>query len=278
MENIIFTNSRGQSLYFDYSGDYMIDSYSGFTSADIEVSTVKGYNQNGYSFVGVTYGQREMKLNILLYGNGAEDFYEKRSNLVAVFNPLFGVGKLTYSNNYETLSIDCYVSDMPEMTKTYGTLQLFSIGLTAANPFWYDSVEQGVKLQGFKGGLHFKFNFAHDIRFAESANVGKVVNSGVIETPVRIEIKNSNATNPVVYLNKRQFIGINTSMTSTSTCIINTGYGNKTITIDGESAMRYLKSGSEFFSLPIGTSEIALECDSGYPECYVYWKNYHAGV
>lgn len=278
MENITFTNAKGQSIYFGYNGDYMIDSYSGFTSADIEVNTVKGYNQNGYSFIGLTYGQRDMNLKVLVYGNGAYDFYEKRANIVSIFNPLFGVGKLTYTNDYETLCIDCYVSDMPEMSKSYGNLQLFSIGLTAANPFWYDAIEQGVKLQGFKGGLRFKFSFEHDIHFAESANIGTVTNNGIIEAPVRIEIKNSSATNPIVYLNNNRYIGINTTMASGSTCIINTGYGNKTITIDGASAMRYLKSGSEFFSLPVGSSQISLECDSGYPECYVYWRNYYAGV
>lgn len=278
MESIVFTNSRNQSVYFSYSGDYMIESYKGFTSAEVESNTIKGYMQNGYSFIGITFGMREMELNVLISANNMAEMYQKRASLSEIFNPLCGIGKLTYTNEYESRSIDCFVSDMPETKKSYGTLQLYTIGLTASNPLWYDSVEQGVKLQGFKGGLHFKFNFSHDVRFAESANVGTVINSGIIDTPVRIEIKNSSAVNPIVYLNDNKYIGINTTMSSGSTCIINTGYGNKTIAIDGASAMRYLKAGSEFFTLPVGASKIALECDTGYPECFVYWRNYYTGV
>lgn len=285
MEIITFTNALGRSITFDYKSDWMIASYEGFGAASIEAINVKGYGQHGYTFAGLSYGTRVMDLRVFIYGKDMRELYERRADLISIFNPALGFGRLTYTNDYTTRFINCYTSYPPEPNEKLSTLCSFDIQLTATDPFWYDETEQGIKLAGATGGLTFgkdgSFFFDDSIIFGLSSSAGEINNTGDIETPIRVEISGSEITNPKLSLNSGNsgaFIKLNKTLTASDTAIITTGYGDKNVLINGESAMRYLDESSTFFSLPVGTNKITLSCESGEPTVSVFYRNRYAGV
>lgn len=47
MEKITFTNSLGNTLTFDYTGEYILDGFTGMDAAEVIPATATGYKQHG---------------------------------------------------------------------------------------------------------------------------------------------------------------------------------------------------------------------------------------
>lgn len=283
MEQFIYTNPVGNSITIDYRGDYLIDSYDGLTAADIEPITVKGYNQNGYTLSGLTYGARHINLNFLMKARNIEGIYQKRRELASLFNPLLGEGTLTYTNDYISKSIQCVPTVLPTPVDKMGLLMLMNVELTANNPFWFDNAESAIILDGFVGGLTFPIKFNDTVRFAEKGTVAEINIIGDVPSPVRAEFKN-NATKPRLILqNTGEFIEVNTTLDNGETMVITTDYGNKNVILnkaDGskESAYHLINIESSFFSLQRGKNTVSFTANNGSPEVFLYWRNWYAGV
>lgn len=277
MERLIFTNAKGDSITFAYDGnDYFLDSWECFTMP-FNSFTTSGYNQVGETFNYSLIGARPITINVWLHGSNMADYYSKRERLIALFNPLYGMGTLNYDNGAINRTIDCYASNAVRETERKGNLRLLSIELQAPLPYWYNPVENGQKLYGFSGGLAFPFKFDTDITFGTSGATAHLTNGGDVETPVRVEIKNQSCVNPRIVCGDK-FIGINKTLTASDVLIIDTAYGAKSITINGVSAMRYLMDGSTFLQLPQGDSTITLQMESGNPDVFIYWRDRFVGV
>lgn len=279
MESITFTNALGQSLTFDYQSNYMIESYSGFGSAAIEPTNVKGYAQNGYAFGGALFGLRVMDLKVLIYSDDMASHYLIRKEMASVFNPTLGLGLLRYTNDSISHCIRCYTSYMPEPEEKMGSLCKYSIQLTAPNPFWFDEPENGAQLIGATGGFTFDFKFDQTVQFGTTSSAGYITNDGDIAAPMRIVLRNADIVNPRISLvGTNSYIQINKSINHNERVEVTTDYGNKMVRIDGVSAMRYLDEGTTFFDLPVGQNRLSVTTDSGEPQVYIYWRNYYAGV
>ena len=279
MEIIKFTNSRGESIEFTYSGNNLIDSYSGFGQVAVEPTNIKGYGQQGYSFGGNLFGLRTIQLNVLIATSSLHETYQKRQEIASIFNPYLGLGVLRYENNYGVKCIDCYCSFPPEPSQKWGTLTKYAIQLVATYPLWYDEAENGIQLISATGGLTFDFKFDQTIQFGTASPAGFITNTGDIPAPMRVVMRGASMTNPRIALDGQpDYIQINKSITPDEEVIITTDYGNKMVKINDASAMRYLEEGSTFFNIPVGTSKFKITTDSGEPQVYVYWRNWYAGV
>lgn len=283
MERFVYTNSRGKSIVFDYAGDYLIDSYDGLTSADIEPITIKGYNQNGYTLGGITFGARHININFLMRANDIEGIYKKRSDLAAIFNPLIGEGILTYENNYLSKSIRCVPTVLPTPTERMGLLIMMNVELTANNPFWFDTNESFLILQGQFGGLTFPLKFDKTETFAYKGTSHDITIKGDVPAAIRAEFKNEAYKPRLTLSNTGEFIEVNTVLQKNEKLIITTEYGNKNVVLrktNGreETAYHLITLDSTFFSLPVGDNHLAFEAETGEPEVKVYWRNYYVGV
>ena len=282
MEQFIYTNSRGESLTFDYSGDYLIDAYSGLSGAEIIPIVNRGYLQNGVSLFGVNMGIRVISLSFFIHSESMVQTYERRNQLARIFNPLLGQGTLTYTNNYLSRKIDVLPTILPEPKNKYGTLQRYEIELTAHNPLWYQTVENSILLSAFTG-VHFPMKFNSSIKFEAIGSYADISNSGDIEAPIRAEFRNA-AENPMISLNSGgSYIKVSTSIQNGEKLIINTAYGNKTadvVRVDGaiQNANNLVDYESTYFNLPIGTNRINFSTTSGTPQVFLYWRNWYIGV
>lgn len=283
MEQFIYTNPSGKSITIDYKGEFLIDSYDGLTSAEIEPITIKGYKQNGYTLSGISYGARNINLNFLMRAKNAEELYKKRRTLAQVFNPLLGQGTLTYTNNYISKSIKCVPTVVPTPVDKMGLLCLVNVELTANNPFWFDTAENAIQLSGFVGGLKYPFKFNNTIHFATKGSVATISIDGDLSSPIRAEFRGE-ATKPRLTLtNTGEYIEVNTVLDPKESLTITTEYGNKNVVLnkaDGtkESAYHLININSSFFSLERGKNKVSFTSDTGDPEVYLYWRNYYVGV
>lgn len=282
MEQFKYTNSKGESITFDYSGDYLINSYSGLTAAEVIPITRSGYLQNGVSMFGVNMGIRIISLSFFIHSTSMAQTYERRNQLAKVFNPLLGQGVLTYTNDYLSRKIDVIPTVLPEPKDKYGTLQRYEVELTAHNPLWYQTVENSILLSAYTG-VHFPMKFNSVVKFESTGSYADITNSGDVEAPIRAEFRNA-AENPTIALNNSgAFIKVSTSIENGEKLIINTAYGNKTadvVRIDGvtENANNLVDYQSTYFNLPVGKNRINFSTTSGTPLVYLYWRNWYVGV
>ena len=151
MERFIYTNSKGESITFDYSGNNLIDSYSGIGSCEIIPITQQGYKQNGVSYLDNQLGTRIINLSFYVAATDMNALYMARRGLAAVFNPQLGEATLTYTNDYLSKNISVLTTGLPEPKKKMGNLQLFAVELTAFNPLWRDTTQSAIKLAEFTG-------------------------------------------------------------------------------------------------------------------------------
>lgn len=282
MEQFTYTNQRGDTLTFNYTGDYLIDSYSGLSGADIIPIVRSGYLQNGVSLFGVNMGIRIITLSFFIHSNSMAQTYERRNQLAQVFNPLLGQGTLTYTNDYLSRKIDVLPTALPEPKDKYGTLQRYEVQLTAHNPLWYQTAENSILLSAYTG-VHYPMKFNSSIRFESIGSFADLTNSGDVEAPIRAEFRNA-AENPTISLNTTgSFIKVSTSIENGEKLIINTAYGNKTadvVRIDGvvDNANNLVDYQSTYFNLPVGTNRINFSTTSGTPQVFLYWRNWYIGV
>ena len=283
MEKFIFRNAAGQEATLDYDGEFMIDSYEGLTSADVNPVTIQGYKQNGMTMNSITYGARIIYINFYVVAKNMNELYEKRRRLASVFNPLLGNGVLTYTNNFISKSITCIPTMTPAPKDKMGSLQRASIELTAYNPFWYDTEESALKLEGFTGGAAFPLVFTGSgITLAEKTAAAKIIIDGDVPSPIRAEFKGA-CINPKLTLDTTgEYIKVLTTITSAQTLRITTDYGNKKVKLlEGTTetnAFNLIDVNTSFFSLRNGENKVSFTGDSGAPEVFLNWRNWYVGV
>lgn len=282
MERVIYRSSAG-SIEIGYDGAYLLEGYDGLTAADIEPIVSHGYGQNGYTLGGIFYGERHINLNILLTASNAGSLYNRRCELARVFNPLAGVGVLTYENDYLARSISCIPTVAPTPTDRIGLIMPINVELTAHNPFWYDAQERMVLLRGSMAGLRFPLKFMPKVKFGIVGNDSYVNNTGDVPAPIRA-VYTSTINNPRLILDETgEYIQINAQLSGSAALTVTTGYGQKNVVLtkaDGtsESAFHMIDIGSTFFSLPQGQSHIKFESTGNIPVVKLYWRNYYVGV
>lgn len=278
MEKITYLNSLGNTLTFDYHGEYLLSEFTGLGAAEVQPATVAGFKQHGETVNDVTLGIRVMNIALLLFGNT----YEKKRNLDKLFNPLYGEGTLIYTNDYQSRMIKCYPTLTPQITKREGCLHIAEIELTAFDPFFYDVSENAMKMDDYTGGLTFPVA-SSAFHFAQKGDVSHIDNVGDYLTPIRAEFR-GDAINPKITLETTgEFIKVNTTIAEGEKLWINTAYGNKTVqkeAINGAitSAYNLIDIDTSFFSLPIGQNKLSFSSDGGQPEVYLYWRNRYLGV
>lgn len=283
MEKFVYKNSLGRTITIDYAGNYMLDSYDGLTASEILPITTTGYKQNGSTFISTNLGIRMIELKFGIFANSALDMYTKRREIVGVFNPLLGEGTLTYTNDFISKSINVVVTEAPTPAEKYGTIQYYTVELTANNPLWFDNAESAVKLGDYIGGLSFPLQFEEDgVIYAQKGDIANIIIEGDVPSPIRVEFKNTSVNPRLELINTGEFIKVETSIDEGESLIINTEYGNKTVNKvtenSIESAFHLISLNSTFFSLPRGINRLSFSGDAGTPEVYIYYRNYYVGV
>ena len=249
MERFVFTNSAGDFIEISYTHeDNILKGYDGLTAAEVLPETAQGYNQQGYSLQRTRLGARYVTLEFYLRACDIESFYYRRKRLAQVFNPLLGTGKLEYTNDNSTYYLDAAVTVAPYPTEKLGTLQLFSVELTAHDPFFYGE-EQVISAE---------------------EEIVPLTNPG--DVPVPFTVVFAADTSPQIYLDDGTKIEVASGVNQQVT--VKTGYGKKAaFDANGDINFNLITPDSSFFSLPTGTFN--LNCGG---IVTLTWKPLYAGV
>lgn len=285
METFTFTNSKGKSIVIGSNEDYKLISASGLTAMEIIPYTIHGYRQNGYTLTNTQLGSRIIDLEFAVFGENDSDFYNKRLELVSIFNPLLGEGTLTYNNGVVERCITVQVTQAIDVKKSYtSNLKSFAIELTAYNPLWRDKQEHALVLDDFIGGLKYPVKFENDgVIFAETGMVSRINIEGDVPSPIRAVFSGA-ATSPKLMLdNTGEYIEVGVTMTASQQLQITTDYGNKMVDLISNgtttSANHLITPSSTYFSLPIGENKLSFSAAEGANvEVVVYWYNWYLGV
>lgn len=282
MEKFIYRNPRGQAITLRYGGSYILDSYDGLTAAEVIPISTKGYRQHGSTHKHTMLGTRIINIFFYLYADSMAAFYEKRRYLAQVFNPLLGEGVLTYENDFTTKSISVLPTILPSPVQKMGSLQLLNVELTASNPFWYDTVENVIRIGDYVDGLKFPLA-APSYKFATMGTTTVVENKGDWSQPLLFEFRGTANKPRLSSLTTGEHIEINKNLLLGEKLWIDTSYGNKSVIFEDANGVRtsaynLITNDSAFFQLQMGKNELSFSSDGGQPEVYLYWRDRFVGV
>ena len=180
MQKLVWQNSNGDEINLT-GGNYGITNWEGFSNTSLNIQSQQVPFQDGGVFLDALMEQRELSVTLKMQDNGnLETRYRMRRELIHALNPKLGEGYLIYTNDFISKRIKC-VAQIP-LFKTHnsndsGTPEA-SLTWTASEPYWEDLEEKSVSLL---------------------AGERKVIyNEGDVDCGVKIDIKSTNATNPII--------------------------------------------------------------------------------
>ena len=284
MQKIEFTNSSGNTIVIDETEDFMLQNLS-ITPLSTINQNEKSFQQDGSTYLGTLFNERDISFNVVVFGNSIDEIYQKRRNLINIFNPKLGEGTLKYTNDFISKSITC-VSDFvpnfaPGQTNQTGHYQVGVCSFTANDPYFNDNDDTIIKLEDFVGNLEFPFTFP--VEFAVRGDSAIIDNIGDFNTPIIAEFRGP-ATNPqLTNETTNEFIKVNRVLLVDEKIIINTEFGNKSVIFEDSTGNQFnaynsIDIDSTFWDLEIGENDISFITDAGSPDVFVTYRNRFVGV
>lgn len=289
MEQIIFTNSRNQSITLGKQRPYFLQFIRGTGTTATDVQMQKAPFQDGMTYTDTLLEPREIILEVVMMANTQEEVFQLRANLSKVFNAKLGEGVLKYEYDGGVKEVKATVEMPPEYpigseNKAIG-YQRAVIILTCPSPFWTDDFESGALFSFNIPNFSFPLELTGENELqTDGTNRFNFQNLGDVETPVRIEFSGP-ALNPVIENETTgEFIKVEKNIQSSETLIIDTSFGNKKVLLDDgntiTNAFNFIDLNSTFWQLQVGDNEIVYTADTGIDTAsvLVQYRNKFVGV
>ena len=268
VNQIDFLDKR-ERVYTVYKNQIEFFPLIGGDSADI--IRHQGWNQHGATVINTLMESTASELSFCLY-NGRKSSIEieaQRKAVIDICHPLNG--QITMK---VTLNSGAVYSRLIQFTNT----PQFPIGLENRNPmwqkvllqyeaepFWYSDHEITEDFVNVTPLFQFPFTMSTTapVVFGNMLPNKIVYNTGQVEAPLTIQIINA-CINPLI-LNKTtgEFIKFkNLTMYYQDSLLIQTGYGKKSVTLNGYNVFDKLDYTTTFFNLALGENEIEFSDDT----------------
>lgn len=264
MQKLEYINSRGESILFGNARPFLLSHIDGMGGVAADLHKTRSPFQDGSSVSRVQIPDRLITMQGTVMAGSQSELYELRRHVSRVLNPKLG-GRLVYTNDYRSYGAEAIAEDGPTWGTRYGNNQLFTISLVCPLPFLLDQYEQSEVITTWLGGM--RFALALPTRFAmRGPKRINIINSGDVETPVRIEFRGP-ATNPIITNQATgEYIQVNRILTHSDTLVITTDFGNKRVEIvadDGgrTNVLNWIALGSSFWQLEPGDNIVAYSSD-----------------
>lgn len=155
MQRLTYINSKGKEVTFDNYPPYIFWVIQGVSNPATTAVFTQSIGQHGYSLHDTLFDYRTVRLSCHVHGkDGVRQMYEKRKELNHVCNPVLGVGKLVYTNDYGSWQISAFNRSIEYGTKIR-EIQTLDVVFECPNPFWQSAVPTQVRLAYVDGGLKF---------------------------------------------------------------------------------------------------------------------------
>ena len=201
-----FINSKGQTFFFGYQHENLID-ITNLTGHEVTASMSQGFNQIGETVENLSVRSRNFEIKGRLLGEATQ----QKKRMLAVFAP-FESGQLVFEDKYY---IDCVVKYTPLITaeKKY---PLFELVLTAPYPYWQKLSSESYVVGEYVPSFRFPVNYSepHVFGVATSGAFINAYNGGEVDTYFRIEFRSKGETiNPgIINVNTKEFLKLNTTI------------------------------------------------------------------
>jgi len=279
---IIFTNSKENN--FEISGNYILSpNWSGFGEVEVQHQRTRAPYQDGETYIDTLLNTRVMTIEFTILGVNRQEVFDRRRLVAEHFNPKLGIGTLKWIQEGKEFWIEC-IPDTPIFASGDGQSknhQAVIIQFHAFNPYWYDPNQIQKVMVGFSGG--WSYPWSYPISYGQIGTQLTINNVGY-ETPVQIyfygEVENPKIKN----LTTNQEISIVKKIYDSEILIINTAFGEKSVTIlsGGEyiNAFEYVDPDSEFWNLIPGENILNYTATSEgeNAECRVLYYYRYSGV
>lgn len=285
IEEVIFTNARGQSIKFSNQKPFLLQSIEGKADVSADIQTQSAPFQDGSTYIDSYLQQRSVALNVSILAENNLSMIKQRQLLVSVCNPKFGLGKLTYIKGNTKREIQAVVENVPVFgvgRENNGIrFQRTIINFLCPSPFWQEFSTESYKLEDFVSNFRFPFYFP--VRFATRGDSKVLINNGDVPTPIVVEFRGPVENPQITNITTGEFIRVNREIPTGYKLFLDTSFGNKQVEIESpngvkENAFHYIDLQSTFFHLNVGENRIAFITDSGNPEVYVKFKQRYLSV
>ena len=287
MQKITFENSAGIiKTFYNNQKPFLLQDIIGIGNVPVTTQNQKAPFQDGVTYLGSQFEQREISFDIWIFGDNQSQLFERRKEISDLFNPKLEKGVLIYENDYISKRIEVVVDTSPifclGVQNQFAGRQRASIVLLAPNPYWEDITEINQKMVDFVD--LFELPFELPVEIGLQADILTITNSGSVETPLEIEFRGP-ATAPltITYETTNEFITVTKSLLTDEKMIITTAFGNKKATfvdaLDNESsAFNDVSIDSIFFDLKAGDNRISFETGGGDPEVFIKYRQRYVGL
>ncbi|SKC62564.1 phage tail family protein [Maledivibacter halophilus] len=282
MQSIIYTNEKGQSIKLTNTKPFFLQTIEGTGAVNTDVQMQKAPFQDGETHIDTLLESRYLTLEVVILSKNQNQLYEYRQQLSKTFNPKIK-GFIKYINNNTEKILSVVVEKAPVWGKTRPNVQPCIISLIAPSPFWLDTFIEGEELSYLMGGI--KFGLRLPTTFSYRGKKKKIVNSGDVSTPVKIEFYGP-GSNPTIHNETTgELIKVKKELLEGEILKIDTTFGNKKVEIERlngsiENAFGYIELDSVFWSLVPGENILSYESlnDSQKTKVKVTYRNRYTGV
>ena len=278
---ISFINTLGEKFSIISPNYILSPNWEGFGSLPITHQLIKAPYQDGKTLIDSLFEERNLSIEFTIIGSNRQQIFDRRKIVERHFNPKLGIGILEWQQDDGTkLNIDCIPSDII-FASGDGQSEIHQcviIPFIAPNPFWYDPTYIERTLVGFEGGWSFPWSFP--ISFGVVSSTIIVRNEGNVNTPVVLTFHGA-VTDPVLKnLTTNEEIRIIKEILDGQILIINTAFGQKSVTLNGENAFEYVDPESVFWQLIPGdnTLKYTATSEGEHARCLVLFYHRYSGA
>lgn len=289
MQNLIFTNERGQSIELKNTSPFILQKFDP-DPPKMKILTTKSPGQDGKTDHGTVLDERVLNIELAIMGENEQDMFAKRQKLNAVFNPKLR-GTLVYENDAGTHKIQCSVQDSPTPKDRSEPVQQFLIQLFCADPYWKDLDEIKEEMALWVGDFMFPLEIPEETGIEMGHRVSNLIancfNSGDVECPIRVEFKAlATVVNPsILNVYTQEFIKVKRTLSAGDKLVIDTTFGNKKVEMIktngvAQNVFNYITLDTTFLQLAIGDNLLRYNAEQGIDnlEIGIYYTPKYVGV
>ena len=271
---LIYTATDGKTFDLFHNDIFDLINADGLTVANTSIATTTTPQIDGDTLQNIQANPRPITLDLQIK-SGLDVERAKRQILDVI--KIKKRGTLTFiqgaGTEQRTIEISGVVQtiSMPRFTNAV----IMQVSIYCNDSFWQDVNDVIVEISRIIAAHHFAVYFpvsepiplgVIDRQMQQTYNNDGDVDTGLIITI----IATGTVTNPKIYNQNGEFIGVDDTLTVGDKVIINTYKGKKTITKNGVSIFNKITSGSVFLRMETGTNVFSINADAGAQYMYFY--------
>lgn len=271
---LIYTAQDGKTFDLFNNDVFDLTNVDGLTVANTSIATTTTPQIDGDELQNVQANPRPITLDLQIK-SGLDVERAKRQILNVIKIKQTGTLTLIQGEGNERREIEISGVVQNISMPRFSNAVLMQVSLYCNNSFWQDVEDVVVEISRVIAEHHFAVYFPVNnpipLGVIDRQMQQTYINDGDVDTGLIITIiATGNVSNPKIYNQKGEFIGIDDNLTVNDKIVINTYKGQKTITKNGVNVFNKISSGSVFLRMETGTNVFSIDADSGDEYMYFY--------